>query len=316
MRARWMLPLISACLVALAPAAAETIRLGKGREVKGKVVKETGETVFVDLGYTIIPIPKKEIVSRQADEAPASGKKGGEAAVHAGKALFSSIDREEASVKENVERTASAVVMIRTPTGLGSGFIITSDGYVVTNDHVIQGDTKISIVLFGEGKDGALKKTNVDKVKIVSTNAYVDLALLKLEGYENLPIAYLGDSDAMKVGQPVYAIGNPLGLERSVSEGIISTTNRPLGGQTFIQTTAAINPGNSGGPLFNLRGEVIGVANLILRQTEGLNFAIPSTAVKRFLKDRDAFTYDKDNPNTGYRYLPAPPKSATPETKK
>jgi serine protease Do len=199
--------------------------------------------------------------------------------VRAGKALFSSIDREEASVKENVERTASAVVMIRTPTGLGSGFIITDDGYVVTNDHVIQGDTKISIVLFGEGKDGALKKTNVDKVRIVATNAYVDLALLKMEGFEKLPIAYLGDSDAMKVGQSVYAIGNPLGLERSVSEGIISTTNRPLSGQTFIQTTAAINPGNSGGPLFNLRGEVIGVANLILRQTEGLNFAIPSTAV-------------------------------------
>ena len=315
MRARWMLPLISACLFALAPASAETIRLGKGREVKGKVVKETGEVVFVDLGYTIVPIPKKEIVSRQADETADAGKQGGESTVRAGKALFSTIDREEASVKENVERTASAVVMIRTPTGLGSGFIITDDGYVVTNDHVIQGDTKISIVLFGEGKDGALKKTNVDKVRIVATNAYVDLALLKMEGFEKLPIAYLGDSDAMKVGQPVYAIGNPLGLERSVSEGIISTTNRPLSGQTFIQTTAAINPGNSGGPLFNLRGEVIGVANLILRQTEGLNFAIPSTAVKRFLKDRDAFTYDKDNPNTGYRYLPPPPKTATPEKK-
>ena len=165
-------------------------------------------------------------------------------------------------VSEEVRRRIKRVVIRHTitshlpPETVEEKIVWDADGHVVTNDHVIQGDTKISIVLFGQGKDGAIKKTNVDKVSIVATNAYVDLALLKMEGFDDLPIAYLGDSDAMKVGQSVYAIGNPLGLERSVSEGIVSTTNRPLGGQTFIQTTAAINPGNSGGPLFNLRGEV------------------------------------------------------------
>ncbi|MGH7161980.1 MAG: S1C family serine protease [Planctomycetota bacterium] len=286
---------------------ADVLRLGDGKQISGAVVKETADTVFVDVGYTIVSVPKKEILSRETGAEAGTPSAATRTATSAD-ALYSAIDRAEVSVKENVERTGGAVVMVTSPGGLGSGFIITPDGHVVTNDHVIQGETKITVVLFEKGDGGALSKRKIEKVKIVAANPYVDLALLKLEEVKDLPIAYLGDSDAVKVGQAVFAIGNPLGLERSVSEGIVSTSNRPFDGLTYLQTTAAINPGNSGGPLFNLQGEVIGVTNMGILFSEGLNFAIPVNAVKRFLREREAFAYDKDNPDTGYRYLPPPPK--------
>ena len=296
-------------LVLCLPVFGEVLKLGSGREVRGKVVKETSDMVFVDVGYTILSVPKKEIISRQSEKPAANKAKTGD--TKTSKHLYSTIEREEKSVKDNVERTAGAVVMVSTPGGLGSGFIITPDGYVVTNDHVVQGETKITITIFMQGNDGSISKRKVKKVKIVSINAYIDLALLKMEGEKDLPIAYLGDSDAVKIGQQVYAVGNPLGLERSVSEGIVSTLSRPFAGLTYIQTTTQINPGNSGGPLFNSKGEVVGVTNMGYMFTQGLNFAIPASVVKQFLKNREAFAFDKDNPNTGYRYLPAPRKPGT-----
>ena len=134
-------------------------------------------------------------------------------------------------------RTGGAVVLISTPRALGSGFIISSDGYVVTNDHVIQGETKITVTLFEKGKDGGIEKRKIEKVRIVATNADVDLALLKMEGVKDLPIVYLGDSEKVKVGQPVFAIGNPRGLERTVSEGILSTLNRAYEGRPSGRST-------------------------------------------------------------------------------
>jgi serine protease Do len=299
--------LLLALLLIPAALRADVFRLADGREVRGPILKETVDSFFVDLGHTVLELPKKSVLAREAEgasgaEAPA------EKETKAAGQIWSSIDRPEASVKANVERTEAAVVMVRTPMGLGSGFIISSDGYVITNDHVIQGETKVTVVLFEKGKDGTLNKRILDKVKIVATNAYEDLALLRLEGEKDLPTTYLADSDEIRVGQGCYAIGNPHGLERTVSEGIVSTLNRVMDGRTHLQITAAVNPGNSGGPLFNLKGEVIGVVDLKLIFSEGLNFAIPVDRVKRFLRDRDAFAYDKDNPNTGYRYLPPPPK--------
>ena len=101
-------------------------------------------------------------------------------------------------------------------------------------------------------------------------------------------------------------MGNPLGLERSVSQGIVSTRNRNFEGLVYLQTDTAINPGNSGGPLFNLRGEVIGVINMKSTMGENLGFAIPINYAKDFLRNREAFAFDKDNPNTGHRYLDPP----------
>ena len=97
-----------------------------------------------------------------------------------------------------------------------------------------------------------------------------------------------------------------MGLERTVTEGIVSTKTRPMQGELYLQTTTQINPGNSGGPLFNLRGEVVGVTNMKITFGEGLGFAIPVDGVKQFLKHRDAYAYDTDNPSSPYRYLEPP----------
>jgi serine protease Do len=302
--------LLLALLLVPAAIRADVFKLADGREVKAPLLKETADSYFVDLGHAVLELPKKTVLAREAEGAP--GDPAPEKATKAEGQLWSAIDRPEASVKANVERTASAVVFIRTPSSGGSGFIISPDGYVVTNDHVIQGDTKITVMLFETAKDGTLTKRIIDNAKIVAMNSYYDLALLRLEGEKDLPIAYFGDSDDARVGQACYAIGNPYGLERTVSEGIISTLNRVIDGETHLQVTAPINPGNSGGPLFNLKGEVIGVVDRgSSGVAEGLNFAIPVDRLKRFLRDRDAFAYDKNNPNTGYRYLPPPPKKGS-----
>ena len=116
----------------------------------------------------------------------------------------------------------------------------------------------------------------------------------------------LGDSDGLAQGDRVFAIGSPLGLERTVTEGILSTTTRLMAGDLYLQTTAQINPGNSGGPLFNLRGEVVGVNNMKITFGEGLGFSIPVEQVKWFLNHRDAFAYDTDSPSNPFRYLPPP----------
>jgi serine protease Do len=146
-------------------------------------------------------------------------------------------------------------------------------------------------------------------VKLIALNPFFDLALLQLpeqKDFKFTSVFLAEDSATQKEGDEVFAIGNPLGLERTVSQGIVSTKNRDFEGIVYIQTTTQINPGNSGGPLFDNRGQVVGVTNMGMVGAEGLNFAIPIAYVKHFLKNRDAFAFDQDNPNTGYRYLDAP----------
>ena len=200
---------------------------------------------------------------------------------------------------------------MQTPTGLGSGFVIHEDGYVVTNDHVIAGEHRISVTIFREGAR-ELSKVTYDHVRIVATSSELDLALLKIEpeGAETFKtVALAVGDDGVREGQTVFAIGSPLGLDRTVSEGIISVANRVVGGRLYLQTTTQINPGNSGGPLFNLRGEVVGVNNMKIAAfgAEGLGFSISSHVVKSFLDNRDAYAFDPRNPNSGFRYL-SPPK--------
>jgi serine protease Do len=145
-------------------------------------------------------------------------------------------------------------------------------------------------------------------VRIIAMNKFADLALLRVEDKDAPLFAWvlLGESDPLAVGERVFAIGSPLGLERTVTEGILSTKTREFQGELYLQTTAQINPGNSGGPLFNMRGEVVGVTNMKLAFGEGLGFAIPIELVKYFLNHRDAFAYDNDNPSNAYRYLDPP----------
>ncbi|MDI3335233.1 Do family serine endopeptidase [Defluviimonas aestuarii] len=165
----------------------------------------------------------------------------------------------------------------RRSNALGSGFVISEDGYIVTNNHVIEGADEISIEFFsGETLDAEL----------VGTDPKTDIALLKVESETPLPFVNFGNSDVMRVGDWVMAMGNPLGQGFSVSAGIVSARNRELSGtyDDFIQTDAAINRGNSGGPLFNMDGEVIGVNTAILSPNGGsigIGFSMASNVVSK-----------------------------------
>ncbi len=160
------------------------------------------------------------------------------------------------------------------PRGQGSGFIIHESGLVLTNNHVIDGADRIGVKL----ADGREFQANV-----VGRDPKTDVALLRLDDAKDLPTVYLGDSDRADVGDWVVAIGNPFGLSHSVSVGIVSAKERFIGAgpyDDFIQTDAAINPGNSGGPLFNARGEVIGINTAIVAHGQGIGFAVPINLVK------------------------------------
>ncbi|MCP4043080.1 MAG: trypsin-like serine protease, partial [Gammaproteobacteria bacterium] len=210
------------------------------------------------------------------------------------------------TVEENIERCAEAVVQVNTPVGLGSGFVIHPDGFVVTNHHVIAGEQRIVVTLF-RSTDREMRRISFEKIRIVAIDPHADLALLKIERPDDTPlhIVPLGNSRSLAQGEAVFSIGSPLGFDRTVSEGIVSLRNREMEGRLFIQSTVQINPGNSGGPLFNLRGEVIGVTNMKIRSVgiEGLNFAIPAEGIKYFLDNADAYTFDQRNPNAGFRYF-------------
>lgn len=170
----------------------------------------------------------------------------------------------------------------RTTQGLGSGFIISKDGYILTNNHVIEGADEIKVYLTSR------QEPYVGKV--VGADADLDLAVVKIDAGANLPILKLGDSNATKVGNWVIAIGNPYGLDHTVTVGVISAKGRPvvLEGREFkdlIQTDASINPGNSGGPLLNLKGEVVGINTAINAQAQGIGFAISSSTVQQVLDE-------------------------------
>ena len=287
----------------------ETLVLKNGNKIVGEVLKEKADVLVVDLGFSVVSVPMNAIETRTAgpNEKPdeSSEKSGDLYRIAHGKLR-------ERPVKELAAVLGKSVTLVSTPGGMGSGFVVDARGYVVTNAHVIQGEQEVSVTLFRK-VDGALDRVKLDNVKIVAENPFLDLALLKVEAPEGMALkeVLVGADAAARDGQGVFAIGNPLGLERTVSEGIISSARRSFDGQVYIQTTAPINPGNSGGPLFNLRGEVIGVTNMKVGFfTEGLGFAIPIRTLKFFLRNRDVFAFDKDNPNTGYHYL-APPRKTT-----
>jgi serine protease Do len=152
---------------------------------------------------------------------------------------------------------------------LGSGFIIGEEGYIVTNNHVIEGADEIVVRLFDESEFNA---------KVIGRDSKTDLALIQIEGARNLKPLKLGDSEKLKIGSWVMAMGSPFGFEQTVTAGIVSAKGRFIGAgpyDDFIQTDASINPGNSGGPLVNMDGEVVGINTAIIAQAQGIGFAIP-----------------------------------------
>ncbi len=173
------------------------------------------------------------------------------------------------------------------PTGLGSGVVISSDGYIVTNNHVIDEAERLEVTL---------NDNRTFDATVVGTDATTDLALIKIDA-KDLPVIPMGDSEALKVGEWVLAVGNPFGFTSTVTTGIVSAKGRNIGrpnhgGQSdiesYIQTDAAVNPGNSGGALVNLAGELIGINTAIYSQTgnyAGYSFAIPTSIVKKVVSD-------------------------------
>ncbi len=166
-----------------------------------------------------------------------------------------------------IENSVKSVVTIKTDVAQGTGFIITDDGYLVTNAHVLQGATTAEALTSNQ---------EVKNLKLIGYNHTMDLALLKLDGTYNS--IKFGDSNNAKVGEKVIAIGNPLGLSFSASEGIISAVDRTGSNNLpyYIQTDAALNPGNSGGPLINTNGKVIGINNFKISGGENIGFALES----------------------------------------
>lgn len=182
--------------------------------------------------------------------------------------------------------TASPYGMSRAAEGAGTGVIIGADGYILTNKHVIDDAQKVQVVL----SDG----TTYSDVKVLGADPLNDIAFLKINDASNLPVADLGDSTSVRVGQRVVAIGNSLGqYQNTVTSGIISGKGRPIAASSgesvesltdLLQTDAAINPGNSGGPLLNLQGQVIGINTAIIEDAQGIGFSIPIGATKGLIK--------------------------------
>jgi serine protease Do len=306
----------------------DLVQLKDQASVSGKIVAEKKDALFLDVGYTVLSIPRSQILrvvrgqetSGTVAKGPVTGGEAVKAAlpeVGSDPAIFQQATGSEpvATVRDWVSKLGEAVVQVRTPSGLGSGFFIHEDGFLITNFHVIEGETRISIEVYHQ-KDGQLERHSYRDVRIVAMNKFGDLALLKIDdkGAPKFKVVPLGDSDGVSQGDRVFAIGSPQGLERTVTEGIVSTTARPVGGELYLQTTTQINPGNSGGPLFNLSGAVVGVTNMKLTFGEGLGFAIPVERLRYFLKHRDAYAYDSDNPSNPFRYLPPPSRRAEEST--
>ena len=166
--------------------------------------------------------------------------------------------------------------------GAGSGFIVDKEGYVLTNEHVVSGAEEIKVTL-SDGRDF--------KGRVVGSDVTTDMAIVKIEAHD-LPVVELGDSDVLRVGEITIAIGNPYGLEKTVTMGVVSAKGRNISAGSdgheytnLIQTDTAINPGNSGGPLLNTKGEVVGINTAIIPYAQGIGFAIPVNIAKRNLDD-------------------------------
>lgn len=216
----------------------------------------------------------------------------------------SSFSEESASIEDVANKLSPSVVSIvaksqssygrysisRETQGAGTGIIVSSNGYILTNKHVVDGASTVSVVLY----DG----TSYDSAEVIATDPLNDIAFLKIDGADNLTAAELGDSKTLNIGQQVIAIGNALGqYQNSVTSGIISGTNRTITASSsdsstdtetltdMIQTDASINSGNSGGPLVNAKGQVIGINTAVDSSAQGIGFAIPIGAAKGMLSE-------------------------------
>lgn len=306
---RPLITLLACLLITGTAGAAEvvTVTLVGGGKVTAPLLRENDDGVALDLGFDVLQIPAKRLLDVQRGTDDAAGAAA--AAADRDRGIFRTGRLEARDVPELVKQFGESVVMVRNPGGLGTGFITSREGHVVTNYHVVEKNTRLQVTLFRK-TDKGFEKTELLKVKIVALQPLRDLALLQLDPEETkgkLPEpVVVNDRDDLRVGDMVFAIGNPLGMERSVTQGIVSSTTRTIDQMRLIQTDAAINPGNSGGPIFNARGEVVAVACAGAAVFDGLAFGIPACDLIDFLVHRDSYLYDESQPQNGVTYLPPP----------
>ncbi|MBC9798425.1 trypsin-like peptidase domain-containing protein [Sinomicrobium weinanense] len=240
---------------------------------KGEVIVETRDNTpnFVTASYNSSPL-----VAAEATDFTVAAEKTVHAVVHVTNRMTS---RAPMSLRDLFYGNARE----RTQVGTGSGVIISPDGYIVTNNHVIDGATELSVTL---------NNNKTYTAELIGSDPSTDIALIKVDADEDLPYLAFGDSDGAKVGEWVLAVGNPFNLTSTVTAGIISAKSRDLSGtnksQSFIQTDAAVNPGNSGGALVNTRGDLIGINTAITSRTGtyiGYAFAVPSNIAKKVVED-------------------------------
>ncbi|MFZ4749052.1 MAG: S1C family serine protease [Phycisphaerales bacterium] len=284
------------------PAAADVVKLKSGASVDGTVLKRSDRRIWVDVGPDVLSFDMNDVAGVESSSAGASVETKLDTLFSTATGLAELPPREQAKI------LGPAVIKVSTPGGLGSGVILSRDGYAITNAHVVQGETNLRATVWFAQADGTLKRTDIDDVELVAINNHIDLALIKIKHPDGKDFLFapVQDAEKLEIGQNVFAIGNPLGLERTLTQGVVSTTQRSFDGLTYIQTDTPINPGNSGGPLFNTKGEVIGITNMGIRGGEALGFAIPARYVKDFIRNRESFAYDRNNPNSGHNYQKPP----------
>jgi serine protease Do len=305
-----ILAAIVCLLMFAADSKSEKVTIRGGAAVEAPMVKRNEDAVVLDLGFDLLRVPAGEVMKVSKDDEPA------DAGIKAeGDHLYHVSSAKRMSIVKASELCAPAVVVVKTPRGLGAGFFVNKDGYLITNFHVIKGEKTISVTRFlREAK--TLRRIIHKDVEIVATAPFHDLAVLKVkEELENIMFVPFEGTDEVDLGETVFAIGNPMGLERTVTKGVISQSARNFRGVLYLQVDAPVNPGNSGGPLFNERGQVIGIINMGVPTMEGLNFAIPAMRAKYMLDHLDAYTFDESNPESGFVY-PDPPRKPSKDIEK
>ncbi len=284
-------------------AESQKITLKNGAVITGEIIKESEKILFLDLGDDLLKIKKSDTVA--IEKSTSNSKTTND--LHAD--IYSIGHRSSAPVKNLVDRVDESVVMVKSPNGLGSGVVISNDGFLLTNYHVIEKETQITVIVYKKTQT-SFEKIELKKIKIVALQPYRDLALLQLDITEvadfSIQPAVFSADYKIEPGNMIFAIGSPLGLERTVTQGIVSSNMRNLGQLRFIQTDTAINPGNSGGPMFNARGEVVGLVCAGSAQFQGLGFGIPMPDIINFLKNRSAYLYDESRPQNGINYHTPP----------
>ncbi|MEN9360177.1 MAG: Periplasmic pH-dependent serine endoprotease DegQ precursor [Verrucomicrobiota bacterium] len=287
-------------LLAAEPAPLSLIETKDGARLEVRGVEKEGDTLNFQIAGQKMTLPMSS-VSRfvSLDQAPDKFR------------LYHDADpkAETRPSKDLMDLHGAAVVTVKNSGGTGSGFFIHEDGYLLTNAHVIEGEhpESLTVCQFVKTADGIQEKAFA-KVRIVAVAGRYDLALLKVEDGGKFPFVDIADSTVLKQGDAVFTIGSPLGLTRSISEGVVAQPQRYVeqGNNIYgfyIQMTAAISPGNSGGPLFNMKGQILGMNSMGASQGQNIGLAIPSDWIKTFLRNREAFAFEPSNPANGVRYL-------------